>query len=121
MHSKAGDASLALQSRPFALSPEAPVTYREFAEFMQRVDHRAEKLDKEKADVKDVDVVGNMVREVAGQVADLRKDVSGEVAGLRKVLIGFMVAIAIGAVTYSFATFQLLASNQPAQTQGAAK
>lgn len=119
MHSNAGDASHDPQRKPRTLSPEAPVTYREFAEFMQRVDRRAETLDKEKADTKDVDVVGNMVREVAGQVADLRKDVSSEVAGLRKVLVGFMVAIAVASVMYSFATFQLLADDRPAQTQGA--
>ena len=90
------------------LSPESPVTYREFHELAQRMDAVTGKLDSDKADTKDVDHLSNMVR-----------DLAQEVSGLRKVLIGFMVAIALGAVTYSFATFQLLADDRPPQTREA--
>jgi hypothetical protein len=88
------------------LSPESPVTYREFHELAVRVDTLTGKLDDGKADTKDVDHLADMFRELAS-----------EVRGLRRVLIGFMVAIALGAVTYSFTTFQLLADDRPPQSQ----
>lgn len=89
------------------MSPDSPVTYREFKGLAERLDALAQKLDADKADVKDVDALHQIVR-----------DLAAEVRGLRRVLIGFMVAITLAAVGYAASTWRLAnATSQPHQEQ----
>jgi hypothetical protein len=83
------------------VSPDSPVTYREFEALQNRVDNLASKLDADKADVKDVDALHEIVRILAA-----------EVRGLRRVLIGFMVAITLAAVGYAASTWRLASATQ---------
>jgi hypothetical protein len=87
------------------VSPDSPVTYREFKNLAERVDVIASKLDADKADVKDVDALHEIVRILAT-----------EVRGLRRILVGFMVAITLAAVGYAASTWRLANATQN-QTQ----